>query len=95
VPKLLRARPPVDDREEKTIRRLAASRHAPADWIQRAQLVARSWDGDRTARPPEADRRPGRSSRNRAPVAPALSASGGPKVSMASPTGLGVADTLA
>jgi transposase len=41
----VRARPPRDDSEARKIRRLAGARHAPADWIERAQIVARSWDG--------------------------------------------------
>jgi transposase len=45
VPKYLRARAPQDDREARTIRKLAAARHAPADWIERARIVALSWDG--------------------------------------------------
>jgi transposase len=49
MPKLLRARPPLDAAEERRVHKLAASRHAPADWIRRARMVARSWDGLRTA----------------------------------------------
>lgn len=49
MPKLLRARPPVDAIEERPVRKLAASRHAPGDWIRRARMIARSWDGLRTA----------------------------------------------
>jgi transposase len=48
MPKLLHARPPKDPAEERQVRRLAASRHAPGDWIQRARMIARSWDGART-----------------------------------------------
>src|SRR5213596_1140477 len=48
MPKLLRARPPVDAVEERRVRKLAGSRHAPGDWIRRARMVARSWDGRRT-----------------------------------------------
>jgi transposase len=48
MPKLLHARPPQDAREECRIRRLAASRHASADWIKRAQMVVGSWAGRRT-----------------------------------------------
>jgi transposase len=46
---LLSARPPADPDEQRTIRRLAASRHAPGDWILRARIVGRSWDGQRVA----------------------------------------------
>src|SRR3954468_22178140 len=49
MPKLLRARPPLDADEERRIRKLAGSRHAPGDWIRRATMIARSWDGLRTA----------------------------------------------
>src|SRR3982751_5491243 len=45
MPKLLFARPPVDVVEERRIRKLAGARHAPADWIRRAQIIALSWDG--------------------------------------------------
>jgi len=45
MPKLLFARPPIDAVEERTIRKLAGARHAPADWIRRARIIALSWDG--------------------------------------------------
>ena len=45
MPKILKARPPHDDGEEREIRKLAGARHAPADWIERARIVALSWDG--------------------------------------------------
>ena len=45
MPKLLFARLPVDTLEERKIRKLAGARHAPADWIRRAQMIALSWDG--------------------------------------------------
>ena len=45
MPKFLRARPAQDDGEDRKIRRLAGARHAPADWSERAQIVALSWDG--------------------------------------------------
>jgi transposase len=45
MPKLLFARPPLDMVEERKIRKLAGARHAPADWIRRAQIIALSWDG--------------------------------------------------
>jgi transposase len=45
VPKYLRARAPHDDGEARKIRRLAGARHAPADWIERARIIALSWDG--------------------------------------------------
>ena len=48
MPKLLAARPPLDEAEELQVRRLARSHHAPADWVVHAQMVVRSWDGLRT-----------------------------------------------
>jgi transposase len=39
------ARPPTDPTEERRIRRLAAARHAPASWLQRARIITLSWDG--------------------------------------------------
>ena len=48
MPKLLRARAPQDGVEEHKVRKLANSRHAPADWMMRAQMIASSWDGRRT-----------------------------------------------
>ncbi len=45
VPKFVRARPPLDDSESRKIRRLAGARHAPADWSERARIIALSWDG--------------------------------------------------
>jgi hypothetical protein len=49
VPKLLYARPAADAEEERKIRRLAGSRHAPGDWIARAKMIVASWDGERTS----------------------------------------------
>jgi transposase len=48
MPKLLRARSPMDVTEERQVRKLAGSRHAPGDWIRRARMIARSWAGFRT-----------------------------------------------
>jgi DNA-binding CsgD family transcriptional regulator len=48
VPKLLRACAPQDAEEERKIRKLAGSRHAPGDWIARARIVSLSWQGLRT-----------------------------------------------
>jgi len=45
VPKYLRARAPHDDGEARKIRGLAGARHAPADWTERARIIALSWDG--------------------------------------------------
>ena len=49
MPKLLRARQPLDAREERQVHTLATSTHAPADWIVPARLIVRSWDGQRTS----------------------------------------------
>jgi transposase len=49
MPKLLAARPPRAAAEEAQVRRLARSLHAPADWVLHARMIARSWDGLRTA----------------------------------------------
>jgi transposase len=45
MPALLHARPPTDPAEEHRLRKLAAARHAPASWIQRACIITGSWDG--------------------------------------------------
>src|SRR5512133_4275611 len=45
----LSARPPTDPAEERTLRRLASARHAPASLIQRARIITASWDGARVA----------------------------------------------
>ena len=39
------ARPAKDPAEERTLRKLAAARHAPASWVQRAAIITGSWDG--------------------------------------------------
>ncbi|GAA2581718.1 hypothetical protein GCM10010399_09390 [Dactylosporangium fulvum] len=44
MPKLLYARAPVDAEEERKVRKLAGARHAPADWVMRARMIAASWD---------------------------------------------------
>lgn len=46
MPKILRARPAHDEQEERWVRKMAASRHGPADWIVHAKIVTRSWDGE-------------------------------------------------
>jgi transposase len=48
MPKLLSARPPRDETERRLVRKLATSRHAPADWVWHAKMIACSWDGART-----------------------------------------------
>jgi transposase len=45
--KILRVRPAQDEQEARLVRKLAASRHGPADWIQHAKMVVRSWEGAR------------------------------------------------
>jgi transposase len=45
MPMFLSARPAADAEEERKIRKLAGARHAPADWVQRAKIVALSWAG--------------------------------------------------
>jgi transposase len=47
MPKILRVRAPQDEKEERWVRKLAGSRHGPADWILHARMVAGSWDGER------------------------------------------------
>jgi len=47
MPKILRARAAHDEKEEQQVRKLAGSRHGPADWILHARIVALSWDGQR------------------------------------------------
>ena len=41
----LSARPPTTPAEERTLRRLANARNAPASLIQRARIITTSWDG--------------------------------------------------
>jgi transposase len=48
MPKLLQARPALDAREARQVQKLATSRHAPADWSAHAQMIVRSWKGQRT-----------------------------------------------
>src|SRR5260221_9773428 len=48
MPKHVFSPPPLDPTEERQVRKLAQSAHAPADWIFHAKLVVRSWDGQRT-----------------------------------------------
>jgi len=49
MPKLLHARPPRDEAERRLVRKLATSRHGPADWVWHAKMIARSWEGARTS----------------------------------------------
>lgn len=48
MPKLLFALSSRDAEEEHRIRKLANGRHAPADWIRRAQMIVLSWQRLRT-----------------------------------------------
>jgi transposase len=50
VPRLLRALRPKDAEEERKVRKLAGSRHAPGDCIFRAGTISRSWQGLRNAK---------------------------------------------
>ncbi|GAB7042404.1 hypothetical protein JCM9533A_62540 [Catenuloplanes niger JCM 9533] len=45
VPAPVIARLAVDEDEQARVRKLALARHAPADWVLRARIVAASWDG--------------------------------------------------
>ena len=47
MPKSIAARLPLDATEERQVRKLAHSAHAPADWIFHATIVAHRWDGQR------------------------------------------------
>jgi len=45
MPKQVKARAAQDTQEERQVRRLAGSHHAPADWKGHAQMVLLSWAG--------------------------------------------------
>lgn len=45
MPKHVKARAAQDEQEERTVRKLAKSHHAPADWKFHAQMVVESWTG--------------------------------------------------
>jgi len=45
MPIILRVRAAQDAEEEVKVRQLATSRHGPADWKKRAQVVVSSWEG--------------------------------------------------
>ncbi len=45
MPKQVKARAPQNEREERAVRKLARSHHAPADWIWHARMVVESWAG--------------------------------------------------
>ena len=47
MPKILQVRAAQDEKEERWVRKLAVSRHGPADWIVHARIVTHSWDGER------------------------------------------------
>ena len=47
MPKYHTARPPQEPSEERQVRKLAQSLHAPADWVLHAKMVVRSWEGQR------------------------------------------------
>jgi len=48
MPRYIQARPAEGEEEERHIRKLAGSRHGPADVIRRAQMVVGSWAGKTT-----------------------------------------------
>jgi transposase len=45
MPKHVKARAAQDEREARTVSKLAKSHHAPADWKMHAQMVIESWAG--------------------------------------------------
>src|SRR6266516_201363 len=45
MPRQVKARAAQDTQEERLVRRLAGSHHAPADWKLHAQMVVESWAG--------------------------------------------------
>jgi len=45
MPKHVKARAAQDEQEERMVRKLANSDHAPADWKWLAQMVLLSWVG--------------------------------------------------
>jgi transposase len=45
MPKHVKARAAQEEQEERTVRKLARSHHAPADWKFHAQMVLESWAG--------------------------------------------------
>lgn len=45
MPKHVKARAAQDQQEERKVRKLAGSHHAPADWKYHAQMVLLSWVG--------------------------------------------------
>jgi Homeodomain-like domain-containing protein len=45
MPKQVKARAAQDEREERAVRKLARSHHAPADWIWPARMGVESWVG--------------------------------------------------
>ena len=45
MPKHVKARVAQNEREERAVRKLARSQHAPADWIWHARMVVESWAG--------------------------------------------------
>src|SRR6266705_3993922 len=45
MPKQVKARAAQDTQEERLVRKLAGSHHAPADWKCHAQMVCSSWAG--------------------------------------------------
>jgi hypothetical protein len=54
MPKQVSARAAQDEREERQVRKLTRSHHAPADWKFHAQMVVESWAGRGCAALPSA-----------------------------------------
>lgn len=42
MPKVIEARAPEEDEQQRKILKLAGSRHAPGDWIRRARIIRSS-----------------------------------------------------
>jgi transposase len=45
MPKHVQARAAQDEQEAQTVRKLAQSHHAPADWVSHARMIVHSWAG--------------------------------------------------
>lgn len=45
MPKHVKARVAQDEQEARTVRKLAQSHHAPADWVSHARMIVHSWAG--------------------------------------------------
>src|SRR5215831_2549823 len=45
MPKHVQARAAQEEQEARTVRKLAQSHHAPADWVSHARMIVHSWAG--------------------------------------------------